>query len=54
MRADEVAAFDDRVEDVMRALVRDGTLAEREGRFELDMTATVVWGRPAGGPDLQD
>ena len=47
MSADDVAAFDDQVEGVMRALVREGALAERDGRFELEMTATVVWGRPS-------
>ena len=43
MRADEVSAFDAAVEAVLRELVREGA----DGRFELDMTATVVWGRPA-------
>ena len=49
MSADEVPAFDEEVEGVIRALVREGTVAERDGRFDLDMTATVVWGRPSGG-----
>ena len=44
MQADEVATFDAEVEAVMRVLVPEGA----DGRFELDTTATIVWGRPAG------
>ena len=44
MPADGVAAFDAEVEAAVRELVPQGA----DGRFELDVTATVVWGRPAG------
>lgn len=46
MGAAEVAAFDAEIEGAMRTLVRDGEVIERDGKFDLDVTATVVWGRP--------
>jgi SAM-dependent methyltransferase len=46
MSEDEAAAFDDAIKGAMRTFVREGTLSERHGRFDLDMTSTVVWGRP--------
>jgi SAM-dependent methyltransferase len=42
MQPDEVAAFDAEVGAALRELVPEGA----DGRFELDVTATVVWGRP--------
>ncbi len=41
-RMDDVAAFDEQIAAVVRALVPEGA----DGRFELETTATVVWGRP--------
>jgi SAM-dependent methyltransferase len=48
MTVPDAAAFDDAVEGAMRTFVREGTVVERAGRFDLEMTSTVVWGRPSG------
>jgi SAM-dependent methyltransferase len=42
-----VAAFDAAVVSMLEELCRQGAIAERDGRLQLAVTATVVWGRPA-------
>ena len=46
MGAQAVAAFDQEIAQVLAELCRDGTLAERDGRLQLEVTASIVWGRP--------
>ena len=46
MGPDMVAAFDAAVTALLEELCRDGTLAEHDGRLQLQVTAMVVWGRP--------
>jgi SAM-dependent methyltransferase len=43
-------AFDAAVRDLLEAAVRDGTIARHDGRLELEVRASVVWGAPLRPP----
>ena len=47
MGSEAVAAFDAEIIEALAESCRDGTVEERDGRLQLAVTATVVWGRPA-------
>jgi SAM-dependent methyltransferase len=49
MGQEATAGFDADVRDVLAALVRDGTIEERDGRLQLEVTASVTWGIPTSG-----
>jgi SAM-dependent methyltransferase len=46
MGAEAASAFDAAVRQAVAALCRDGEIAERDGRLQLTMDATVQWGKP--------
>jgi SAM-dependent methyltransferase len=46
MDPEGVRSFDLAVTNVLTELVGEGLVEEHEGRFDLDVTATVTWGRP--------
>lgn len=50
MGPEAVSAFDAAVVAVLDELCRDGTIAERDGRLQLSVTANMVWGRPLPRP----
>jgi SAM-dependent methyltransferase len=50
MGPEATAAFDAAVVEVLEEGIGDGTIAEREGRLQLSVTASVVWGTPRLGP----
>lgn len=45
------AAFDASVVEVLEEICRSGALQERDGRLQLEVRASVVWGRPAPAQD---
>jgi hypothetical protein len=49
MGEEMVAGFDAAVTALLEELRGAGTLTERDGRFQLEVTANVVWGSPAPG-----
>jgi SAM-dependent methyltransferase len=44
------AAFDAEMRALLEASVADGTIRQRDGRLELEVEASVVWGRPLVPP----
>lgn len=46
MAPGEADAFDAAIRAALREAVAEGAVAERDGRLELAVTATVVWGQP--------
>ena len=50
MGPEATAGFDAAVIRVLEDSIRDGTIAERNGRLQLSVTSGVTWGRPLMGP----
>jgi SAM-dependent methyltransferase len=47
----DAAAFDAAIRDALEALCRQGAIARRDGRLQLAVEATVVWGKPLAPTD---
>jgi SAM-dependent methyltransferase len=54
MGPDMVAGFDAAVMALLEELCLDGTITQRDGRLQLQVTANVVWGVPAPDDARQD
>jgi SAM-dependent methyltransferase len=50
MGVDAAEAFDAAIRRLLDELCADGTIARHDGRLQLTVRATVVWGRPLGPP----
>ena len=44
-----VTAFDAAIVNLLAEACQDGTIQEQDGRLQLEVTATLVWGTPAPG-----